>query len=54
MFSGEFIKRIEDRYQPFLKECEKYVTNEKNRTGKTKKEVTNVQLEGSFRKLNID
>ena len=41
--ADQFIELIENRYQPFMKECEKYVAVERNRTGnsKSKKELTN-------------
>lgn len=47
---------MEERYKPWLKECEKFIANEKSRTGKPRKDITkaSTELEGSFRKLDID
>lgn len=52
----DFNRLMEERYKQWLKECEKFVANEKNRTGKPRKDITkaSAELEGSFRKLDID
>ncbi|KAK7604576.1 hypothetical protein V9T40_005762 [Parthenolecanium corni] len=51
---NEFNKVIADRYKQWLQESEKFISIEENRVVKPKKESAAPQLEGSFRRLELD
>lgn len=54
MLSDKFNRVIADRYTEWLKESEKFIADETKRVGISKKELATPQLEGSFRKLELD
>lgn len=43
-----------DKYKEWLQESERFIANEANRVVTPKKEMATAQLEGSFRKLELD